>query len=136
MNTTGFSRLGLGAQTVKVLEGLDITEPTEIQTKAIPHVLAGRDIIASAETGSGKTAAFLLPIIEKLRADRGASALVLAPTRELASQIEENARSFSRSTRLRAVVVVGGASISKQIRALDAGADIIIATPGRLNDLI
>ncbi len=136
MNITGFSHLGLGAQTVQVLEGLNITEPTEIQTKTIPHVLAGRDIIASAETGSGKTAAFLLPIIEKLRSSRDGHALVLAPTRELAAQIEENARSFCRGTRIRTVVVVGGASISKQIRALDSGADIIIATPGRLNDLI
>jgi len=92
--------------------------------------------MASAETGSGKTAAFLLPIIERLQRPGATRALVLAPTRELALQIETNARSFSRAARLRTVSVVGGESIAKQIKALDAGVDIIIATPGRLNDLL
>jgi ATP-dependent RNA helicase RhlE len=92
--------------------------------------------MASAETGSGKTAAFLLPIIEQLKQPGMMRALVLAPTRELAIQIEANAKSFSRAARLRTVSVVGGESISKQMRALKSGIDILIATPGRLNDLM
>jgi ATP-dependent RNA helicase RhlE len=118
------------------MERLGITEPTEIQTKTIPHALAGRDIMASAETGSGKTAAFLLPIIERLKQHGPARALILAPTRELALQIEANAKSYSRAARLRTVSVVGGESVSRQVKALDSGVDILIATPGRLNDLI
>jgi ATP-dependent RNA helicase RhlE len=118
------------------MERLGISEPTEIQTKTIPHALTGRDIMASAETGSGKTAAFLLPIIERLKQHGPARALILAPTRELALQIEVNAKSYSRAARLRTVSVVGGESASRQMKALNSGIDILIATPGRLNDLI
>src|ERR1051325_9960572 len=136
MNSDTFNELGLGARLVDVMERLGITEPTEIQTKTIPHGLAGRDIMASAETGSGKTAAFLLPIIERLKQHGTTRALILAPTRELALQIEANAKNYSRAARLRTVSVVGGESASRQIKALDSGIDILIATPGRLNDLI
>ena len=136
MNLSNFTELGLSARLVNVLEKLGITEPTEVQAKAIPPALAGRNIMASAETGSGKTAAFLLPIIERLQRPGKARALVLAPTRELALQIEANAKSYSQAARLRTVAVVGGESLTKQIRALNSGVDIIIATPGRLNDLI
>jgi ATP-dependent RNA helicase RhlE len=136
MNLSNFTELGLSARLVNVLEKLGITEPTEVQAKAIPPALAGRNIMASAETGSGKTAAFLLPIIERLQRPGKARALVLAPTRELALQIEANAKSYSQAARLRTVAVVGGESLSKQIKALSSGVDIIIATPGRLNDLI
>jgi ATP-dependent RNA helicase RhlE len=92
--------------------------------------------MASAETGSGKTAAFLLPIIERLKRPGSMRALVLAPTRELAIQIEENANSYARAARLRTTSVIGGENLPKQVRALKAGVDILIATPGRLNDLI
>jgi len=136
MVSDGFKELGISARLVEALKGLGITEPTEIQAKAIPHGLAGRDLMASAETGSGKTAAFLLPIIERLKGQGPVRALILAPTRELALQIEANASSYGRGTRLRTVAVVGGESATKQIHALDAGVDILIATPGRLNDLI
>src|SRR5215813_9533047 len=136
MGLDGFSGLGIDARLVEVLRGLGITEPTEIQVKAIPHGLAGRDLMASAETGSGKTAAFLLPIIERLKRQGAPGALILAPTRELALQIETNARSYGSGTRLRTVAVVGGESAPKQINALKTGVDILIATPGRLNDLI
>jgi ATP-dependent RNA helicase RhlE len=136
MNLSNFTELGLSARLVNVLEKLGITEPTEVQAKAIPPALTGRNIMASAETGSGKTAAFLLPIIERLQRPGKARALVLAPTRELALQIEANAKSYSQAARLRTVAVVGGESLSKQIKALNSGVDIIIATPGRLNDLI
>jgi ATP-dependent RNA helicase RhlE len=131
-----FNKLGLSEPLVKRLERLDITEPTEIQTKAVPPALAGRDVIASAETGSGKTAAFLLPIIERLKKPGVMRALILAPTRELAVQIETNAKSFASTARLRTVSVVGGESVSGQIKAIKSGVDILIATPGRLNDLI
>ena len=139
MNSNSFEELGLSAPVVRVLEKLGITEPTEIQTKALPHGLAGRDVLASAETGSGKTAAFLLPIIERLqKPSKGTKprALVLAPTRELALQIEANAKSYSAACKLRSVALVGGESVTKQLNALSRGADIIIATPGRLNDFI
>lgn len=136
MSLDTFRELGLSARLVEIMERLGITEPTEIQTKTIPHALAGRDIMASAETGSGKTAAFLLPIIERLKQHGPARALILAPTRELALQIEANAKSYSRAARLRTVSVVGGESASRQMKALDSGIDILIATPGRLNDLI
>jgi ATP-dependent RNA helicase RhlE len=136
MSLNTFDKLGLCAPLVTVLERLGITEPTEIQTKTLPYALAGRDIMASAETGSGKTAAFLLPIIERLKQRGSLRALVLAPTRELALQIEANAKSYCRASRLRTVSVVGGESASRQINALNNGIDILIATPGRLNDLI
>jgi ATP-dependent RNA helicase RhlE len=136
VNLNDFNKLGLSEPLVKRLERLDITEPTEIQTKAVPPALAGRDVIASAETGSGKTAAFLLPIIERLKKPGVMRALVLAPTRELAVQIETNAKSFASTARLRTVSVVGGESVSGQIKAIKSGVDILIATPGRLNDLI
>jgi ATP-dependent RNA helicase RhlE len=136
MSLDSFKELGLSPRITQVLERLGITIPTEIQTKSIPDALAGRDIMASAETGSGKTAAFLLPIIERLKQPGTLRALILAPTRELALQIEANAKSCSRAARLRTVSVVGGESASRQIRALNSGVDILIATPGRLNDLI
>lgn len=136
MDSSGFSKLGLRPELVRVLERLGLTSPTEIQGKAIPHALAGRDIMATAETGSGKTAAFLLPIVERLRHPGPARALILAPTRELALQIEQNAKNYGRAARLRTVSVVGGESIAKQVKALSSGVDILIATPGRLNDLI
>ncbi|MBI3653884.1 MAG: DEAD/DEAH box helicase [Acidobacteria bacterium] len=136
MIENNFNKLGLSAPLVQVLAKLGINEPTEIQSKTIPSALAGRDVMASAETGSGKTAAFLLPIIERLQQPGRLRALVLAPTRELAIQIEANAKNYSRQARLRSVVAVGGESLTKQIKALKSGVDILIATPGRLNDLI
>jgi ATP-dependent RNA helicase RhlE len=111
-------------------------QPTAIQSGAIPPALAGRDLIATAETGSGKTAAFLLPILNRLHLDRagGISALVLAPTRELAFQIGQEFRLLSRNTRVRAAVVVGGESMSRQVHELRAGVQVLVACPGRLID--
>jgi ATP-dependent RNA helicase RhlE len=136
MNSQSFKDLGLSDSLVDVLSGLGLAEPTEVQVETIPVGLAGRNIVASAETGSGKTAAFLLPIIERLKKPGSLRALVLAPTRELALQIESNARSYGRAAGLRSVSVVGGESASRQIKALNCGVDVLIATPGRLNDLI
>jgi ATP-dependent RNA helicase RhlE len=136
MSLNTFNELGLCTKLVTVLEKLGLTNPTEIQTKAIPLALTGQDLLATAETGSGKTAAFLLPIIECLKPKGKMRALILAPTRELALQIKANAITFSQPMGLRCAVVVGGESIAAQMRALRAGVDILIATPGRLNDLI
>src|SRR6266700_2804009 len=110
MDFIGFKELGLSTPLVDVLSKLAITAPTEIQSKVIPLALEGRDIAASAETGSGKTAAFLLPIIERLKHPGSTRAIVLAPTRELVVQIEANARNYSRAARLRTVALVGGES--------------------------
>jgi ATP-dependent RNA helicase RhlE len=118
--------------------------PTLIQAQAIPHVLAGRDVLGSAQTGTGKTAAFALPILQRFyihSAPRGLQprrvrALVLCPTRELAQQIYDSFRDYGRHTTLRQAVVFGGVNQNAQVRALQAGADILIATPGRLLDLM
>lgn len=136
MDSSGFGKLGLRPELVGVLKRLGLTSPTEIQEKAIPHALEGRDIMATAETGSGKTAAFLLPIIQRLKHRGQPRALILAPTRELALQIEQNARNYGHAARLRTVSVVGGESIAGQVKGVRSGVDILIATPGRLNDLI
>src|SRR5436190_14030893 len=121
MSSNSFDELGLSAQLVDALENAGIITPTEIQTKTVPLALAGRNIVASAETGSGKTLAFLLPIIQRLGGRGKTRALVLAPTRELAIQIEANAKAYGRATGLRTVAVVGGESLSRQINALRAG---------------
>ncbi len=136
MSLNTFNELGLSTKLVTVLTKLGLTNPTEIQTKTIPLALTGQNLLATAETGSGKTAAFLLPIMERLKSKGKIRALILAPTRELALQIKANAISFGQATGLRSAVVVGGESISAQMRALNSGVDILIATPGRLNDLI
>ena len=121
--------------------------PTPIQAQAIPHLLAGRDLLGIAQTGTGKTAAFALPILQRLAADRGAPApparrarrarcLVLTPTRELASQIGDSFRAYGRHLALRATVIFGGVGQEPQVAALARGVDILVATPGRLLDLI
>mgnify|MGYP000754142436 CR=1 FL=1 len=138
---TQFSELGLSAGTLRTLEELNFTAPTPIQAQAIPMVLARHDLIGLAQTGTGKTAAFGLPIIEHLAKDaqrpepKAVRALILAPTRELVSQIAGNLRSFVKDTRIRIALVVGGASIGRQAQTLARGVDILVATPGRLLDL-
>ncbi len=136
MSLQTFNELGLSTKQVTVLNQIGLLNPTEIQSKAIPVGLTGQNLLATAETGSGKTAAFLLPIIERLKPRGKTRALILAPTRELALQIKAAAISFSQPLGFRSAAVVGGESIAEQMRALRAGVDILIATPGRLNDLI
>jgi ATP-dependent RNA helicase RhlE len=137
----GFADFGLSELILKALREKEYTRATPIQIKAIPLVSQGKDIIATAQTGTGKTASFLLPIlqllikIEKTKPNQ-ARALVLAPTRELAIQIGEHARQYSKFTSLRINVVYGGVKINPQMMDLRKGADILIATPGRLLDLI
>src|SRR5882724_7469300 len=132
-----FSQLGLAPAQLRACESLGYTEPTPIQLQAIPVVLSGRDLIGCAETGTGKTAAFLLPIIQKLseRARPGVRVLVLAPTRELALQIQQNYGELNNVKGNRSAIVIGGANIRTQIAALRRGVSVLIATPGRLLDL-
>jgi ATP-dependent RNA helicase RhlE len=132
-----FSQLGLAPAQVRACESLGYTEPTPIQAQAIPIVLSGADLIGCAETGTGKTAAFLLPIVQNMseRARPGVRVLVLAPTRELALQIEKNYGELNSTKGNRSVTVIGGANIRTQIASLRRGAAAVIATPGRLLDL-
>ena len=132
-----FSQLGLAPAQVRSCESLGYTEPTPIQKQGIPVVLSGRDLIGCAETGTGKTAAFLLPLIQKMTetARPGVRVLVLAPTRELAMQIQKNYGELNRVKANRGVTVIGGANMRTQISDLRRGAAIVIATPGRLLDL-
>ncbi|WP_439622896.1 DEAD/DEAH box helicase [Gemmata sp.] len=131
-----FKALGLHPLLVKATRDLEFTEPTPIQAGAIPHILAGRDLIATAQTGTGKTAAFLLPILHKLiDQPRGHSrVIIVSPTRELAEQIEDGCRRLGKHTNLRSTLVVGGKPIAPQERALRTGPDLVVATPGRLLD--
>lgn len=130
-----FSKLGLHAQLVHNVKRMQYVEPTPIQAEAIPVVLAGRDLIATAQTGTGKTAAFLLPVLNNLlKRPRQAQALVLTPTRELAQQIETVCRNLTQQTAIRTGLVVGGASMERQVAMLRAGVDLIVATTGRLID--
>jgi ATP-dependent RNA helicase RhlE len=137
-----FRALGLEARVLKAVHEAGYTEPTPIQAAAIPLAMAGHDLIGIAQTGTGKTAAFTLPILTKLAGlmatgqRQGTRVLVLAPTRELAAQIEENAPAYGKHLPVRMATVFGGVGEHAQIQALRSGAEIIIATPGRLLDLM
>jgi ATP-dependent RNA helicase RhlE len=138
----GFEALDLDPDLIAVLRTLGYTEPTPIQRDAIPHALEARDLLACAQTGTGKTAAFALPILDELlRIEpdgrrRPIRALVLAPTRELAAQIAESFRSYTPGGRIRCEVVFGGVGKRPQVTALRRGVDVLVATPGRLLDLM
>jgi len=130
-----FSKLGLSPTVVDGVKAMGYVEPTPIQLRAIPLVLAGRDVIGSAQTGTGKTAAFALPILSKLvQHAPGPRALVLEPTRELAAQVETAIHDYARFTNLLTTVVFGGVGYGRQNDELHAGTDIVVATPGRLLD--
>ncbi|MBS1912755.1 MAG: DEAD/DEAH box helicase [Bacteroidetes bacterium] len=135
---TSFAQFGLSAPLLKAITGAGYTVPTPIQSQAIPLLLDGRDIIGQAQTGTGKTAAFLLPILERLELrGNGVQALILTPTRELAIQVAEAVDLFGRGTSgLRAMPVYGGTAIGKQIAALRRGLHVVVGTPGRVIDLI
>ena len=135
-----FDQLGLSAPLLRALEEKGYREPTPIQAEAIPAVLAGRDLMAAAQTGTGKTAGFTLPILQLLQTNGSnhphrIRVLVLTPTRELAAQVEENVRTYGAHLPFRSSVVFGGVKINPQIAALRKGVDILVATPGRLLDL-
>jgi ATP-dependent RNA helicase RhlE len=148
-----FDRLGLTPELLRAVAAQGYTEPTPVQAEAIPHVLAGRDVLAGAQTGTGKTAAFVLPILQLLTATRpeprhlpigngrprGATGLpirclVLTPTRELALQVEESVRTYGAQHRVRSTTIYGGVGYEPQVRALRGGPEIVVATPGRLLD--
>ncbi|MDA0223072.1 MAG: DEAD/DEAH box helicase [Rhodobacterales bacterium] len=137
-----FTELGLKKPILATLAKAGYETPTPIQLQAIPPVLDGRDVVGLAQTGTGKTAAFALPIIHRLTMGdlsggfRPVRALILSPTRELASQIEASFRTYGGSMGLRTAVVVGGVSVKKQIHTLKVGVDVLVATPGRLEDLL
>jgi ATP-dependent RNA helicase RhlE len=137
-----FRALGLEARILKAVTEAGYTEPTPIQSAAIPPIIAGNDLIGIAQTGTGKTAAFTLPILTKLAAQagpgqrRGTKVLIIAPTRELVVQIEENVRAYARHMPLTVATVFGGVGEQPQMRALRAGTDVVIACAGRLLDLM
>ncbi len=142
MTNTSFSELGIAEPLRRALAAESYTSPTPIQSRAIPSLLAGRDLIAIAQTGTGKTAAFALPLLQRLAENReraGAGrprALILAPTRELAIQIGDSIRTYGRHLPLRHTVIYGGVGQQPQVKALTRGVDILVATPGRLLDLM
>jgi len=134
-----FSDLGLSPELLRAVAHEGYTEPTPVQAEAIPLVLAGRDLLAGAQTGTGKTAAFVLPMVQRLHASRPEGrrlirALILAPTRELALQVEESVRTYSHEQPIKSVAIYGGVGFDPQVRALRNGPEIVVATPGRLLD--
>jgi ATP-dependent RNA helicase RhlE len=133
---TAFTALGLNDRLAYAVQQKGYEQPTPIQTQAIPEVLKGRDVIGSAQTGTGKTAAFSLPILQRLGAHGAIRCLVLEPTRELALQVEESFKAYSKYTDLRTTVIYGGVGYGKQREDLARGMDILVATPGRLLDFM
>jgi ATP-dependent RNA helicase RhlE len=137
-----FNSLGLAPRLIEKLSEQGITKPTPIQLQAIPEAMKGRDVMGLAQTGTGKTAAFGLPLLHKLLSEGGkpspktVRALILAPTRELAKQIQDNLKNYSDGGHIKVGMVVGGVSINPQIKRLERGLDLLVATPGRLIDLL
>src|SRR5664279_4591249 len=140
-----FDELNLAPAILKAVREQGYETPTPIQAQAIPAVLAGQDLLGGAQTGTGKTAAFTLPMLHKLTMSRSAKnkfggcgirALVLTPTRELAAQVEESIRTYGKYLQLSSTVVFGGVGMNPQISKLKKGVDILVATPGRLLDLM
>jgi len=133
-----FNQLGLSAELLRAVEKQGYREATPIQREAIPHILNGRDILASAQTGTGKTAGFTLPLLQRLQASkpskRRVRALILVPTRELAAQVSDSVRNYGCNLPIRSMQIYGGVSIRPQISRLREGVDIVVATPGRLLD--
>lgn len=138
-----FTDLGLSPSILRAIEEEDYTSPTPIQEKSIPAVLKGGDLLAAAQTGTGKTAGFTLPILQRLTSNTKASSgkrqlrvLILTPTRELAAQVQESVVTYGKYTGLKSTVIFGGVGANPQIKAIAAGLDILVATPGRLLDLM
>ncbi|MBL4891536.1 MAG: DEAD/DEAH box helicase, partial [Rhizobiaceae bacterium] len=131
-----FENLGLSDKVLAAVKSSGYTEPTPIQEQAIPHIMQRRDVLGIAQTGTGKTASFTLPMLSLLERDRARArmprTLILEPTRELAAQVEENLIRYGQNHKLTVALLIGGVSFDEQLRKLDRGADILIATPGRL----
>ena len=134
-----FSELGLGDGVLKAVEDAGYNKPTPIQKVAIPIVLMGRDILGCAQTGTGKTASFTLPMIDILASGRAKArmprSLILEPTRELAAQVADNFDTYGKYHKLSKALLIGGSSMNEQMKVIDGGPDVLIATPGRLLDL-
>src|SRR5690606_37057799 len=133
-----FDHLGLSPKVLAAVEAAGYTTPTPIQEKAIPHVLAGHDVLGLAQTGTGKTASFTLPMLTRLETGRSRArmprSLILEPTRELAAQVYEAFETYGVNHKLTVALLIGGVSFAEQDRKLTRGADVLIATPGRLLD--
>jgi ATP-dependent RNA helicase RhlE len=138
-----FDTLGLSAELLRAVAEQGYTTPTPIQAQAIPVVLSGRDLLGAAQTGTGKTAGFTLPMLQRFSAQASTStsparhpvrALVLVPTRELAAQVQESVRNYGKHLKLRSAVIFGGVGFNPQVEELRRGVDIVVATPGRLLD--
>src|SRR4029078_13020612 len=144
VSSMSFTDLGLAPELLRAVSDQGYTEPTPVQAEAIPLVLAGRDLMANAQTGTGKTAAFVLPMLQNMgtpnvdpRAGRRPiRALILAPTRELALQVEESVRVYGKQRGVRSPAIYGGVGYGPQFNALRRGVDVVVATPGRLLDHI
>src|SRR6516165_6408075 len=134
-----FADLGLSPEVLRAVADVGYVEPTPIQAQAIPYVLMGRDVLGSAQTGTGKTASFTLPMIDILASGRARvrmpRSLILEPTRELATQVSENFEVYGKHHKLSQALLIGGESFAEQLKKLDRGVDVLIATPGRLLDL-
>ena len=135
-----FENFGINIAILDALKKEGFRSPTPIQARSVPALLAGSDLLGGAETGTGKTAAFTIPILDKLSCRKSSGknprALIIVPTRELALQVCENVKSYGRYLKLKSAEIYGGVNIQSQIQKLDRGTDIVIATPGRLLDLI
>ena len=136
MDVTRFNELNLSDERLAAIEALDWYVPTPIQAKAIPPGLAGTDIVGIAQTGTGKTGAFMIPALERIRAGGGLQVLVLCPTRELAQQVSDDTATLSKGTNIRTEAIFGGVGYGPQIQALESGFEVIVATPGRFIDHI
>ncbi|WP_293977364.1 DEAD/DEAH box helicase [uncultured Clostridium sp.] len=136
MSDNQFATLGLKESIVRAISDLGFTKPSQIQEQSIPVTLSGADLIGQAQTGTGKTAAYSLPILTKMSDKKGIKALILAPTRELAVQVKDEMNRLSKYEKSQILAVYGGDSIDRQIRALKKGVDIVVGTPGRMLDLI
>ena len=138
MDTTTFADLGLSAKVQVAIATSGYTTPTPIQSAAIPIAVAGRDVLGIAQTGTGKTASFVLPMITRLETGRARArmprSLILAPTRELAAQVAQSFEKYGVNHKLDVALLIGGVSMDDQVKKLDRGVDVLIATPGRLLD--
>jgi ATP-dependent RNA helicase RhlE len=134
-----FTKFGLSEAILKALKEKGYNNPTPVQEQAMPHILSGKDVLACAQTGTGKTAAFCIPVLQRLSQDKPSNtirALILTPTRELAIQVSDSLKLYGKNLRIRSAVVFGGVSQSDQVRQIRSGAEVVIATPGRLMDLM
>jgi ATP-dependent RNA helicase RhlE len=134
LSSVGFDGLGISPERLAAIEALGWTKPTPIQTQAIPAGLQGKDVVGIAQTGTGKTAAFMIPALERVNEGKGMQVLVLCPTRELAQQVSDDTEALSKGTKIRSAAIFGGVGYGPQLQALEQGYEVIVATPGRFID--